>query len=208
MYNVGTGIPPPPPTPITKKLNYLTLCQPMTHICVMSSHKPIRFYMRSLILDVNTLYRLFCFFKLFPMVSKGLMQNTSVVVVSCYPPKSVSEHLIFNIIFPIPPLCPRPPPPPKSSHYNSPTNVSFSSSLGQVNGHPTSPTRNGNPHNAPPPLPTKQRKVTVPSIHLGSPTTPTHLPMHLHGVGDGLHSRSISLDHGELSHIIFPFGLR
>ncbi len=28
--------------------------------------------MGSLILGVNTLYRLFCFFKLFPMVSKGL----------------------------------------------------------------------------------------------------------------------------------------
>ncbi len=35
----------------------------------MSSHKPIRIYM---ILGVNTLYRLFCFFKLFPMVGKGL----------------------------------------------------------------------------------------------------------------------------------------
>ncbi len=28
--------------------------------------------MEGLILGVNTLYRLFCFFKLFPMVSKGL----------------------------------------------------------------------------------------------------------------------------------------
>ncbi len=44
----------------------------MTHICVMSSHKPIRIYMEGLILGVNTLYRLFSFFKLFPMVSKGL----------------------------------------------------------------------------------------------------------------------------------------
>ncbi len=44
-----------------------------THICVMSSHKPIRIYMGDLILGVNTLYRLFCFFKLFPMVGKGLM---------------------------------------------------------------------------------------------------------------------------------------
>ncbi len=50
----------------------LTLYQPMTHICVMSSHKPIRMYMGGLILGVNTLYRLFCFFKLFPMVGKGL----------------------------------------------------------------------------------------------------------------------------------------
>ncbi len=38
----------------------------------MSSHKPIRIYLRGLILGVNTLYRLFCSFKLFPMVGKGL----------------------------------------------------------------------------------------------------------------------------------------
>ncbi len=44
----------------------------MTHICVMSSRKLIRIYMEGLILGVNTLYRLFCFLKLFPMVSKGL----------------------------------------------------------------------------------------------------------------------------------------
>ncbi len=53
----------------------LTLYQPMTHICVMSSHKPIRIYMGGLILGVNTLYRLICFFKLFPMVGKGLTQK-------------------------------------------------------------------------------------------------------------------------------------
>ncbi len=53
----------------------------MTHICVMSSHKPIRIYMGGLILGVNTLYRLFCFFKLFPMVGKGLMHVTSL---TCY----------------------------------------------------------------------------------------------------------------------------
>ncbi len=52
--------------------NSLTLYQPMMHICVMSSHKPIRIYMGVLILGVNTLYRLFYFFKLFPMVGKGL----------------------------------------------------------------------------------------------------------------------------------------
>ncbi len=51
----------------THKLFNLTLYQPMTYICVMSSHKPIRIYMGRLILDINTLYRLFCFFKLFPM---------------------------------------------------------------------------------------------------------------------------------------------
>ncbi len=50
----------------------LTLYQPMTHIRVMSSHKPIRIYMECLILGVNTLYRLFCFSKLFAMVGKGL----------------------------------------------------------------------------------------------------------------------------------------
>ncbi len=43
-----------------------------TSICVMSSHKPIRIYMGGLILGVNTLYRLFCFLKLFPMVGKRL----------------------------------------------------------------------------------------------------------------------------------------
>ncbi len=48
----------------------------MMHICVMSSHKPIRIYMGGLILGVNTLYRLFCFFKLFPMVGKGLTLPT------------------------------------------------------------------------------------------------------------------------------------
>ncbi len=44
----------------------------MMHICVMSSHKPIRIYMGGLLLGVNTLYRLFCFFKLFPKVGKGI----------------------------------------------------------------------------------------------------------------------------------------
>ncbi len=47
----------------------LTLYEPMTHICVMSSHKNLY---EGLILGVNTLYRLFCFSKLFPMVGKGL----------------------------------------------------------------------------------------------------------------------------------------
>ncbi len=57
-------------------VSYLTLYQPMTHICIMSSHKPIRIYMGGLILGV-TLYRLFCFFKLFPMVGKGLIGEVS-----------------------------------------------------------------------------------------------------------------------------------
>ncbi len=34
--------------------HHLTLYQSMTHICVMSSHKPIRIYMGGFILDVNT----------------------------------------------------------------------------------------------------------------------------------------------------------
>ncbi len=66
----------------------------MMHICVISSHKPIRIYMPgSLILGVNTLYRLYCFFKLFPMVGKGLKefdinQNNSTIDVwdaTCVP---------------------------------------------------------------------------------------------------------------------------
>ncbi len=44
---------------------------------IMSSHKPIRIYMGDLILGDNTLYRLFCFFKLFPMVGKGLTRTTT-----------------------------------------------------------------------------------------------------------------------------------
>ena len=56
-----------------------TLYQPKMHICVMSSHKPICVYMGVLILGVNTLYRLFCFFKLFLMVGKGLI----LCAVSC-----------------------------------------------------------------------------------------------------------------------------
>ncbi len=58
---------------VYKILHQLTLYQLMTHICVMTTHKPIRIYMGGLILGVNTLYRLFCFLKLvlFLMVSKS-----------------------------------------------------------------------------------------------------------------------------------------
>ncbi len=49
----------------------------MIHICVMSSHKPIRIYMGGLILGGNTLYRLFCVFKLFPMVGKGIYSKNN-----------------------------------------------------------------------------------------------------------------------------------
>ncbi len=47
----------------------------MTQICVMSSHKHITICMEGLVLGVNTLYRLFCFFQLFPMVGKVLNQK-------------------------------------------------------------------------------------------------------------------------------------
>ncbi len=45
------------------------------HISVMSSHMPIRIFYGGLILGVNTLHRLFCFFKLFPMVGKGVSKH-------------------------------------------------------------------------------------------------------------------------------------
>ncbi len=51
----------------------------MMHIYVMNSHKPIRIYMGGLILGVNSLYRPFCFFKLFPMVGKGLKMKRLVM---------------------------------------------------------------------------------------------------------------------------------
>ncbi len=51
--------------------NLLTLYQPMTHICVMNSHK-------NLYGGFNTLYRLFCFFKLFSMVRKGLKPGSKL----------------------------------------------------------------------------------------------------------------------------------
>ncbi len=50
----------------------------MTHICVMVFHKPILIHMGGLILGVNTFYRLFCFFKLFPMVGKGRVVSMCV----------------------------------------------------------------------------------------------------------------------------------
>ncbi len=55
----------------------------------MSSHKPIRIYMGGLILGVNTLYRLFYFFKLFPMVGiKGLTTwSQSQLVQPMLPPE-------------------------------------------------------------------------------------------------------------------------
>ncbi len=62
----------------------LTLYQPMTHMCVMSSHKPIRKYMGGLIIGVNTVYRLFCFFKLIPMVGKGLNIYVLPMLYRCY----------------------------------------------------------------------------------------------------------------------------
>ncbi len=53
---------------VTLIYRLLSLYQPMTHICVMSSHKLIRMYMGGLILGVNTLHRLF------PILCKGLRQ--------------------------------------------------------------------------------------------------------------------------------------
>ncbi len=47
----------------------------------MSSHVPIKIYVGGLILGVNTLYRLFCFFKLFPMIGKGLTITDPIVVI-------------------------------------------------------------------------------------------------------------------------------
>ncbi len=35
------------------------------------------------IIDVNTLYRLFCFFKLFPVVGKGLMHGHYTLYARC-----------------------------------------------------------------------------------------------------------------------------
>ncbi len=58
--------------PLTLRHKGLTLYQPIMHN-IICSHKPIRIYMGGLILGVNTLYKLFSFFKLFPMVGKGLM---------------------------------------------------------------------------------------------------------------------------------------
>ncbi len=46
----------------------------------MSSDKPIRIYMGGVILGVNTLYRVFCFIKLFPTVGKGLRRREGVSV--------------------------------------------------------------------------------------------------------------------------------
>ncbi len=46
--------------------NCLTLYHPMVHMrhgCAQFFHKPIRIYMGVLILGVNTLYMIFCFFR-------------------------------------------------------------------------------------------------------------------------------------------------
>ncbi len=55
----------------------------------MSYHKPIRIYMVGLILGVNTLYRLFCFFMLFPMVGKGLTECPRTVLLHASEPCSL-----------------------------------------------------------------------------------------------------------------------
>ncbi len=43
-------------------------------------HKPRRIYMGGLILGINTLYRLFCFLKQFPMVGKGLRAMVQKII--------------------------------------------------------------------------------------------------------------------------------
>ena len=40
-----------------------------------NTHKPIRIYMGGLISGANTLYKLFCFFKLFAAIGKGLTDS-------------------------------------------------------------------------------------------------------------------------------------
>ncbi len=64
----------------------------MMHICVMSSHKPIRIYMGGLTLGVNTLYRLFCFF---PMVGKGLI-NTNTLYMPCLGQFYINSYMVVN----------------------------------------------------------------------------------------------------------------
>jgi len=44
------------------------------HMSLENTHKPIRIYMEGLILGANTLYKLFCFFKLFAAIGKGINQ--------------------------------------------------------------------------------------------------------------------------------------
>ncbi len=51
----------------------------------MSSNKPIRIYRYNygdLIPGVNTSYRLFCFFNLFPMVGKGLSSCFELIIIN------------------------------------------------------------------------------------------------------------------------------
>ncbi len=62
----------------------------MTHIYASSA--PIRIYIGGLILGVNTLYMLFCFFKLFPMVGKAAY----VVTVNWTEAMNVSKEVLIN----------------------------------------------------------------------------------------------------------------
>ncbi len=79
-----------------------TLYQPMMQVCFMSSRKPIRIYMGGLILGVNTLYRLFSFFKLFPMVGKGLTCCVCITTgIHLRPRERFTNHAIF--LFPLSP---------------------------------------------------------------------------------------------------------
>ncbi len=65
----------------------------------MSSDKPIIIiYMGGLILGVNTLYRLFCFFKPFPMVGKGLKGHCLAKCTSIVVTRSVTTGYIYMYI--------------------------------------------------------------------------------------------------------------
>ncbi len=71
----------------------------MRHRCLMSSHKPIIIYMGGSILGVNTLYMLFYFFKLFPIVGKGLsVLSRSLSVMACRDASSLYLVLLLLLL--------------------------------------------------------------------------------------------------------------
>ncbi len=57
-----------------------------------NTHKLMGFYVEGLILGVNTLYWLFCFFKLFPMVGKGLIPSINTLI------ELLAAHMHFGSI--------------------------------------------------------------------------------------------------------------
>jgi len=56
----------------------------MTHMYIMSYHRLIRMYVGVIILGVNTLCRLFCFFELLLMLVKGLKCKWVTVTTRAY----------------------------------------------------------------------------------------------------------------------------